>query len=70
MGGGSMQIAFEVPKDANIEKHDNIAHVSLGSTGLDYDLFVTTHLGFGANEALRRHIETLPASDESTSGKN
>ncbi|CAG5105520.1 Oidioi.mRNA.OKI2018_I69.chr1.g2197.t1.cds [Oikopleura dioica] len=67
MGGGSMQIAFEVPKDANIEKHDNIAHVSLGSTGLDYDLFVTTHLGFGANEALRRHIETLPASDESTS---
>lgn len=67
MGGGSMQIAFEVPKDANISKHENLAHVSLGSTGLDYDLFVTTHLGFGANEALRRHIDTLPITDETIS---
>jgi Golgi apyrase len=69
MGGGSMQIAFEIPKNANISKHENIAHVSLGSTGLDYDLFVTTHLGFGANEALRRHIDSLPVSDQSISGK-
>ncbi|XP_071166808.1 ectonucleoside triphosphate diphosphohydrolase 7-like [Mytilus edulis] len=63
MGGGSFQIAFEVTgKDSSIPKH-RIAEFNLGCQNNDldhtYKVYVTTFLGFGANEAEERYEEML-----------
>ena len=61
MGGGSTQIAFEVPEQGNIDSAD-FAQFNLGatdSTHLEYRLYVTTHLGFGANVANNKYHEML-----------
>ena len=61
MGGGSIQIAFEVDQQASIESNDFV-QFNLGasdSAHLDYKLFVTTHLGFGANMAQEKYHEML-----------
>ena len=62
MGGASAQIAFS-PNVTEAEKHaDDLKLVRLRKVNgepLDYGVFVTTWLGFGANEARRRYVERL-----------
>jgi Golgi apyrase len=62
MGGASAQIAF-APNATEAEKHANDLKLLRlrridGSTE-EYRVFVTTWLGFGANEARRRYVEAL-----------
>ncbi|OWF42723.1 ectonucleoside triphosphate diphosphohydrolase 7-like [Mizuhopecten yessoensis] len=59
MGGGSMQIAFEVTsKSATIPPH-RVVEFNLGCQQNDFDhtyrVYVSTFLGFGANEARDRY---------------
>ncbi|CAB4476552.1 unnamed protein product [Rhizophagus irregularis] len=60
MGGASAQIAFE-PNSLESKKHaDDLTKVTLYTLDgkrMDYNIFVTTFLGFGTNEARRRYIE-------------
>ncbi|EJS44028.1 ynd1p [Saccharomyces arboricola H-6] len=68
MGGASTQIAFAPYDRDQIAKHrDDIATIFLRSVNGDlqkWDVFVSTWLGFGANQARRRYlaqlINTLP----------
>ncbi|CAJ0915695.1 17543_t:CDS:2 [Entrophospora sp. SA101] len=61
MGGASTQIAFE-PNKIEAKKHANdltkVTLYTLDGNRLDYNVFVTTFLGFGTNEARRRYIES------------
>ncbi|XP_029644808.1 ectonucleoside triphosphate diphosphohydrolase 7-like isoform X2 [Octopus sinensis] len=69
MGGGSMQIAFEVTKSVKFDftkedlAKDLMAEFNLGCRSFDldhnYQLYVSTFLGFGANSARRRYEEML-----------
>ncbi|XP_022341260.2 ectonucleoside triphosphate diphosphohydrolase 7-like [Crassostrea virginica] len=66
MGGGSMQIAFEITsKYDNIPSH-RLAEFNLGCKNNDLDhtyrVYVTTFLGFGANEAREHYEEYLLAT--------
>lgn len=63
MGGASAQIAFE-PSDKNeITKHrEDIAKINLKSINGDtqeWNVFVSTWLGFGANQARQRYLAQL-----------
>ena len=61
MGGGSVQIAFEVENQGQISQED-FSQFNLGAkltSHLDYKLFVTTHLGFGANIAMDNYREMM-----------
>lgn len=61
MGGGSVQIAFEVPSQDQIPP-DDFSQFNLGAkdtSHLEYKLFVTTHLGFGANVAMDNYRNML-----------
>ncbi|XP_013414146.1 ectonucleoside triphosphate diphosphohydrolase 4 isoform X2 [Lingula anatina] len=62
MGGGSMQIAYEVPKSEEIAK-TLISEFNLGcrKTDLDhnYRTYVTTFLGYGANAARDRYHKVI-----------
>ncbi|PVU84566.1 hypothetical protein BB559_007562 [Furculomyces boomerangus] len=62
MGGASTQIAFELTPEAAL-KHKNettsIVLRKLDGKDISIDLFVTTFLGYGTNEARRRHVELL-----------
>lgn len=69
MGGGSVQIAFEVPPEVDVSHHDDlVADLNLGCRETDrehrYRLYVTTHLGFGANVATQRYRDGLVADAE------
>ncbi|XP_056005681.1 ectonucleoside triphosphate diphosphohydrolase 7-like [Ostrea edulis] len=71
MGGGSMQIAFEITsKYSNIPKH-RLAEFNLGCQASEFDhtyrVYVTTFLGFGANEARERYEEYLLSSNQRNS---
>jgi len=68
MGGASMQIAMEITTNLQLEgmsekDKSQVAEINLGCLEHDtehtYRVFVTTYLGFGANEAMRRHERTL-----------
>ncbi|QLG73748.1 hypothetical protein HG535_0F02590 [Zygotorulaspora mrakii] len=63
MGGASTQIAFAPSDQAEVSKHsDDIASLSLRSINGDiqeWNVFVSTWLGFGANEARRRYLVQL-----------
>lgn len=68
MGGASVQIAMEITTDLQLqgmsEKDKNqVVDINLGCAEHDiqhrYRVFVNTFLGFGANQALRRHHITL-----------
>ncbi|OZJ01589.1 hypothetical protein BZG36_05607, partial [Bifiguratus adelaidae] len=60
MGGASAQIAFEPEHHQRQEHSDDLTQVTLKTLDgkrLDYDVFVTTFLGYGSNEARRRYLE-------------
>ena len=68
MGGASMQLAMEITTNLQLEGMSEkdkaqVAEINLGCMEHDtehtYRVFVTTYLGFGANEAMRRHERTL-----------
>ncbi|KAK0342550.1 Golgi apyrase [Friedmanniomyces endolithicus] len=71
MGGASAQIAF-APNATEAERHaEDLKLLRLrrvGGEAVEYRVFVTTWLGFGANEARRRYVEGLleayPGSQE------
>lgn len=62
MGGASAQIAF-APNATEAEKHANDLKLlrlrTVGGESRTYKVFVTTWLGFGANEARRRYVDHL-----------
>lgn len=62
MGGASAQIAF-APNSTEAEKHsDDLKLVRmrhLDGSPVEYKVFTATWLGFGANQARERYIETL-----------
>ncbi|PSN61850.1 hypothetical protein BS50DRAFT_562041 [Corynespora cassiicola Philippines] len=62
MGGASSQIAF-APNATEAEKHANDLTLlrlrSLDGTPLEYQVFVTTWLGFGVNEARKKYVKAL-----------
>ncbi|KAL9061134.1 MAG: hypothetical protein Q9162_000279 [Coniocarpon cinnabarinum] len=62
LGGASAQIAF-APNSTEVEKHSNDLHtVRLRSTdggSQEYQVFVTTWLGYGVNEAKSRYTKEL-----------
>jgi len=68
MGGASMQVAMEITTNLQLEgmpekDKAQVAEINLGCTEHDtehtYRVFVTTFLGYGANEAMSRHQRTL-----------
>ncbi|CCC71744.1 hypothetical protein NCAS_0I00760 [Naumovozyma castellii] len=63
MGGASVQIAFAPSDKEQVKKHhDDIAKVTLRSLNGDlqeWDVFVSTWLGFGANQARKRYLAQL-----------
>ncbi|KAL5601347.1 uncharacterized protein BROUX77_005596 [Berkeleyomyces rouxiae] len=67
MGGASAQIAF-APNSTEAEKHaDDLKLVrfrTLDGKPLEYKVFTTTWLGFGANKARDRYIEQLVSKYE------
>lgn len=62
MGGGSAQIAF-VPNTTEVEKHkDDLIYLKLRTVRgnpVEWPVFVTTWLGFGANTAQRQYRRLL-----------
>lgn len=68
MGGASAQIAF-APNVTEAEKHANDLTLlrlrALDGTPLEYRVFVTTWLGFGANQARQRFVKALLESSTS-----
>jgi Golgi apyrase len=62
MGGASAQIAF-APNSTESEKHAEDLKLlrlrKVNGENLEHKVFVTTWLGFGANEARRRYVESL-----------
>lgn len=71
MGGASAQIAF-VPNKTEAAKHkDNLTLLRLRTLEGDtkeWQVFVSTWLGFGANEARRRHISRLTGGNQNSKG--
>jgi len=68
MGGASMQVALEITTNLQLEgmtdkDKSQVAEINLGCQEHDmehtYRIFVTTFLGFGANEAMSRHHRQL-----------
>ncbi|KAJ1910080.1 Golgi apyrase [Tieghemiomyces parasiticus] len=67
MGGASTQIAFEPTPQMAIEHADDLTVLTmrnLDGQGAVYKVFTTTFLGFGSNEARRRHVQALFAPSE------
>lgn len=66
MGGASAQISFEPTKSMAVKHADDLRAVKLrlldGSI-VEYKLFVSSFLGFGANEAYRRYKTALAANN-------
>ena len=62
MGGASAQIAF-APNATEAERHANDLKLlrlrTLDGTAAEYQVFTTTWLGFGVNEARKRYVEAL-----------
>ncbi|KAH3683906.1 hypothetical protein WICPIJ_005106 [Wickerhamomyces pijperi] len=63
MGGASTQISFVPNKQSEIERHsDDISSLYLRNVNGDvqeWRVFVSTWLGFGANESRKRYLKTL-----------
>ena len=62
LGGASAQIAF-APNKTEVEKHGNDLHTlrlrTLDGLSQEYQVFVTTWLGYGVNEARSRYTKEL-----------
>ncbi|KAG7005458.1 Golgi apyrase [Physcia stellaris] len=62
MGGASAQIAF-APNSTEAERHAEDLKMmrlrDISGKSTEYQIFVTTFLGYGANEARRRYVESL-----------
>lgn len=60
MGGGSIQAAFEIPEDMYDVPSCRVVEINLGCGIKDrlhkHRVYVTTFLGYGANEALRMYM--------------
>ncbi|XP_067940553.1 ectonucleoside triphosphate diphosphohydrolase 7-like isoform X2 [Watersipora subatra] len=73
MGGGSLQIAFEVEK-SKLKNKEKLVTFSLGSADNDpfhtYSLYVTTFLGFGANSAMARYRQGMVSRSSVTRVKD
>ncbi|KAI8834367.1 nucleoside phosphatase GDA1/CD39 [Chytriomyces cf. hyalinus JEL632] len=62
MGGASMQIAFEPMESMKKSHADDLTRFSLRTAGgheMKFEVFVSTFLGFGVNEARRRYVEGI-----------
>ncbi|QPG74319.1 hypothetical protein FOA43_001646 [Brettanomyces nanus] len=63
MGGASTQIAFVPSKESEREKHSNELYTvrlrNVDGSLQEWPVFVSSWLGFGANEARRRHLRNL-----------
>ncbi|XP_076470889.1 ectonucleoside triphosphate diphosphohydrolase 7-like [Babylonia areolata] len=65
MGGGSVQIAYEVTDESQLKQipRELIAEFNLGCQETDiehtYRVYVTTFLGYGANSAIDRYQDSL-----------
>ncbi|KAL7746232.1 Golgi apyrase [Sorochytrium milnesiophthora] len=62
MGGASTQIAFEPAADVAAEHAHDLTRVTLNTIDgrkLEYNVFVSTWLGYGTTEARRRYVEAL-----------
>ncbi|KAI9022918.1 nucleoside phosphatase family-domain-containing protein [Phycomyces nitens] len=74
MGGASAQIAFEPEHHQKEEHMDDLTQIflrTLDGTEMEYDVFVTTFLGYGSNEARRRYLEErVKSAYEAADGKN
>ncbi|GJJ78562.1 golgi apyrase [Entomortierella parvispora] len=60
MGGASTQIAFEPSPKASEEHANDLTAVSLRTLdgeSMQYNVFVTTFLGYGSNQARRRYVK-------------
>lgn len=72
MGGASAQIAF-APNATEAQKHANDLKLlrlrTIDGTALEYRVFVTTWLEYGANEARRRYIEALLETTDTNASK-
>jgi golgi apyrase len=69
MGGASAQIAFEPVKSMAAKHSDDLrtAHFRLlDGTEVQFKLFVTSFLGFGANEAYKRYKSSMAKKYEGT----
>jgi Golgi apyrase len=68
MGGASAQIAF-APNATEAEKHANDLTLlrlrAIDGTASEHKVFVTTWLGFGANQARQRYVKALLESSTS-----
>src|SRR5271169_5816940 len=62
MGGASAQVAF-APNDTESSRHANdlilLRLRTLDGKEKEYRVFVSTWLGYGANEARKRYVQTL-----------
>lgn len=69
MGGASAQIAF-APNVTEAEKHANDLRLlrlrTVDGQQSEYRVFVTTWLGYGANEARRRYVDALLEAFDTT----
>lgn len=67
MGGASAQIAF-VPNKTEVAKHEEDLTLlrlrTLEGETKEWQVFVSTWLGFGANEARRRYISSIISDDQ------
>ncbi|KAI9278682.1 nucleoside phosphatase family-domain-containing protein [Phascolomyces articulosus] len=75
MGGASAQIAFEPEHHQREEHFEDLSRIylhTLDGKKVEYDVFVTTFLGYGSNEARRRYLEerVKQAHMQNKSGKN
>ena len=59
MGGGSLQITYELPRTQNIEDDETNTEIINFGNDHKYRLYVTTYLNYGANQVREAHFSQL-----------